>query len=225
MSTFAASNEEAKSDAAALPPGVVDVAGDLYMKDHKGTLVPIEVVRPQHKLEDQTVRMLFKAAEDLHLAMAAFKEAAFSDIDAFVDQLAAQYDAKAGGDKGNMTLQTYDGLLKVQVQVADRIAFGAELQVAKQLVDECLKEWSVGSKPQLRAMIANAFRVDKEGRISPAALLPLLRLDFTDERWVQAMSAIRDSIRVVGSCRYLRFYRRGKGVDRFEPLSLDMATV
>lgn len=207
------------------PPGVQTINGRTFMEGPGGTLVPAAQVKAEHKLEDELVRRLMAAAEQLHDVMVEFKAKVFDDIDAYAELLAEKYGASVGGEKGNITLQTYDRLQKVQVAIQDRLAFGPELQVAKRLIDECLMEWSADARPELGAIVANAFRTNKEGRVNRGALLGLLRLEITDERWTRAIQAIRDSITVEGSARYVRFHRRRKSVDRFDMLSLDLATV
>lgn len=63
-----------------------------------------------------------------------------------------------------MTFQTYDGLKKVQVAISENIVFGAELQTAKNLIDECINEWGADSRPEIVTLIDHAFQVDKEGK-------------------------------------------------------------
>ncbi len=53
----------------------------------------------------------------------------------------------------------------------------------------------------------------------------LLRLDITDERWLRAMEALRDAMRVIGSKEYVRFYRRKDVASGWEPVSIDLAKV
>ncbi len=100
--------------------------------------------------------------------------------------------------------------MKVQVQVAELIDFGPELQIAKKLVDECLNEWSADSRPEIQALVSDAFDTDKEGKINRAKIFMLLRHSIEDERWMRAMDAIRDAMRVTGSKEYVRFYTREK---------------
>jgi hypothetical protein len=101
--------------------------------------------------------------------------------------------------------------------------FGPELQVAKTLVDECLREWSAGSRTEIQAIINRAFDVDNQGRINRNDLLGLLRLEIEDERWQEGMRAIRDSMRVVGSKRYVRMYRRADAQAAWTPITIDVA--
>ena len=147
-----------------LPAGAEMANGNVYMRDAKGGLVPIELVKPKDRLKDELVRDLFAAAEAVAATIAAFKTKAFGDVDAFIDLLANKYEAKVGGEKGNITLGTIDGCMQVKVQVSDLIRFGPELQQAKALVDECVQEWSADSQAEIRVIVMNAFRAEKEGQ-------------------------------------------------------------
>jgi len=204
---------------------IIQVAGKDYMRDGKSNLVPVELVKPQDMLEDQLVRELHHFALLLSQQIARFKDHSFDDINSFSEVLAEKYGTTVGGPKGNKTFTSFDGKLRVKVQVADIIDFGPSLQVAKQLVDECLADWSSDSRPELRAIINRAFNVDKEGQINRAELLSLLRLDIDDTRWQRAMEALRDAIRIIGSKEYIRFYQRKKPQDKFQAITIDLAKV
>jgi len=206
-----------------IPPGAVTVAGNVYMPDAKGQLVPLESIKPTDKLMDEVVRKIFDYAAPLSSEIARFKAHTFDDVDGFVGLVAQEYGAKLGGRKGNTTLTTFDGLKRVQVAIADRIDFGPELQVAKDLVDECLREWSAESRVEIRSIVTRAFNVDQSGKINRAELQSLLRLEIADERWQRAMAAIRDSMRVIGSTRYVRIYERDRPDGEWRPVSLDIA--
>lgn len=207
----------------ALPPGVVEVAGQLCMRDAKGRYVPLAMVKPADKLEDETVRKIMAFASDLSAQIGRFKEHTFADLNAFQQLLEQEYGSRAGGAKGNVTFQTVDGLMQVKIQIADLIAFGPQLQQAKTLIDECLVEWGGESRPEIRALVNRVFNVEKEGQINKAELFSLLKLDIADERWNRGMDAIRDAIRITGTKEYVRFYRRARPQDRFEPVTIDLA--
>ncbi|MFH7191021.1 DUF3164 family protein, partial [Klebsiella pneumoniae] len=65
---------------------------------------------------------------------------------------------------------------------------------------------------------------DKDGQISHAGLFMLLRVGITDERWLRGMAAIRDSIRIIGSKTYVRFYDRPTPDATWTPVSMDLAS-
>lgn len=132
-----------------LPAGQVEANGRRYMTDARGALVPLELVKGQDRDQDAAVRKLFAAADEVSTILGTFKAEAFEQVDELQDRLDAQYKARIGGVKGNITLISFDGLLKIQVQVADRKMFGPELQTAKTLIDECLAEWSADSMAEL----------------------------------------------------------------------------
>lgn len=205
-------------------PGVVDVAGEAHMRDSRGSLVPMTAIKPVDLLMDEAVRSMLGRAQAQSAAIATFKVDTFAQVRAFMALLAQHHGTKLGGTKGNVTLTSFDGMFKVQVQVADQIEFGPELQVAKGLIDECLTEWASGSGAELRAIVNRAFSVEKEGQINRHELLRLMQVNITDPRWVSAMEAIRGSMRVIGSREYIRFYRRDRIDGPWQAVTLDLAS-
>ena len=206
-----------------LPSGRRSIDGLTYYLNGDGALVPESVVKATDKLEDDLVRWIIGKALPVSDLVAKFRQETFEDVDEFVALLEQEYKAKRGGAKGNLTFTSFDGLLKIQVQVSETITFGPELQVAKSLVDECLREWSRDSGDEIKAIINRAFQVDSQGRINRNDLLGLLRLEIEDERWQDAMRAIRDSMRVVGSKRYVRMYRRAFTSAPWSAITIDVA--
>jgi hypothetical protein len=210
-------------DATLPEDSITMVNGQPCMADAKGRWTPVETIRAADKLEDQTVRKIMGYARDLSEQVARFKQHTFDDLGTFEALLAEQYGASKGGAKGNKTFLSFDGLKKVEVQVQDHIDFGPQLQIAKSLVDECLNEWAADSRPEIRAIVTRAFNTDKAGKINRAEIFMLLRLEIEDERWKQAMAAIRDAMRVIGSKTYVRCYERASIADRFRPITIDLA--
>ena len=208
---------------APIPDGRVTIGNRSYMADAKGSLVPVDLIKPQHLLEDEVVRKIAGYALALSEQVARFKAHTFDDIAGFEALLAQEYGAKLGGPKGNKTLMSFDGLFKVTVQVSDYTVFGPELQMGKALVDECLNEWSEGSRDEIRAIVTRAFNTDKEGQINRAEIFMLLRLEITDARWTRAMTAIRDAIRIVGSKTYVRCHRRESVDAAWQAVTIDLA--
>lgn len=206
-----------------IPDGRVEIAGKLYMPDSKGGFVPVEVVAPASQLEDETVRKIMGHAMALSDQVGRFKGHVFEDLGALEALLAQEYGLTKGGAKGNKTFMTHDGLYKVQVQVADHIDFGPQLQIAKELVDECLNEWAADARAEIRAIVTRAFNTDKAGQINRSEIFMLLRLEIEDSRWREAMRAIRDAMRVVGSKVYVRCYQRSAHDAPWQAVTIDLA--
>ena len=208
---------------AALPSGTVEIEGKVYMRDATGGLRPKELVKATDQLIDETVRKIMGYGLPLSEQVARFKAHTFDDVGALVALLDQEYGAKIGGKKGNMTLTSYDGLLRVEIREQDRLDFGPELQQAKALIDECLIEWAADSRPEIRDIVTRAFNTDRPGQVNRTEIFMLLRLDITDARWQAAMRAIRDAIRVVGSKTYIRLFVRSTCDGAWEPVTIDLA--
>lgn len=203
--------------------GIIDVNGVPHMRDAKGGLMPVSLVKPKDRLIDEQVRKIIHFASELSNQIARFKGHTFDDLGSLDALLAQEYGASVGGKKGNKSYLTYDGCQKVQIRVADQIEFGPELQHAKTLIDECLNEWAADSREEIRAIITRAFDTDKEGQINRAEVFMLLNLDIDDDRWNEAMRAIKEAIRVVGSKLYMRFQRRDDIDGNWETITIDLA--
>ena len=205
--------------------GVEIVNGKLCWIDNRGNYIRDELVKPTDKIEDQTVRSIIKFARTLSAQVTRFRLHTMADLSTLDNMLAEKFGFVKTGNKGkgNRTYMTFDGLMKVTVQVAEFMDFGPELQVAKGLVDQCLTEWSAESRPEVQTIITRAFNTDQEGKVSRTAVLMLLRLDIKDERWSCAMDAIRSAERPRSSKEYVRFAVRESQDDEFTSISIDLA--
>lgn len=197
-----------------------------YVMDAKGRMVPANTVRPQERLEDQMVRACVGFAINLANELRRFRAHVFADVETFLATLREEYQVEKRGaqGKGNVSFTTIDGLLKMQVAVSDRITFGPELQVAQDSFRACIDDWAADARQELRALVDSAFQADKEGNVSRDAVFRLLRMEFDDERWKAGQMAIRDSIRVIGSKAYCRFYVRPDHEAAWEAVPVDLAS-
>lgn len=216
-------NLTAEGAAAALPTGRVVVGDKTYMTDAKGALVPIELVKAADQLMDDQVRKIVGFALPLNAQIARFKQHTLDDVAELMAVLRQEYGASPGGEKGNVTLTSYDGTLQVRVQVQERLTFGPELQAAKTNVDAYLTELTEDSGPELRGIVQHAFRTDQAGLVNRAELFRLLRYEIADERWQAAMRAIKDSIRIEGTKEHVRFYRRADARAKWQAITIDVA--
>lgn len=196
-----------------------------YMKNAQGHLVPLSLVSTIDILRDELVRKLASEAEAMQAQLAKLKFDFFAQIDSFVSLSAAEYGVEIGGDKGNLTLMSYDGNFKVVRQVQEKMSFDERLQAAKALVDACVRRWSEGARPEVVVLVQSAFQTDKEGQINTGRVLELRRYPIEDEDWQNAMRAIGDALVVTGSSSYVRVYQRDPKTKKFLPITLDFAGV
>lgn len=200
-----------------IPPG--------YWQDASGNLIPESKVKDIDKLRHQVVTDLCEMAKQRRDGLAEFKAKAMQEVAALVATSMEQYGVKTGGEKGNVTLTSFDGKFKLVRQMQDRIVFGEQLMAAKALIDECVQEWSEGANDNIRALVNHAFQTDKEGKINTGRVLGLRRLDIRDAKWQQAMQAIADSMQTASTTPYVRFYERDEGTGEYRTISLDVAAV
>jgi hypothetical protein len=200
-----------------IPPG--------YWEDANSNLIPESKVKDIDKLRHQTVTDLCDQAEDIRDALRSFKEHAMQEVAALVATSLEQYGVKAGGEKGNVTLMSFDGRYKVVRQMQDKLMFGEQLMAAKALIDECVHAWAEGANDNIKALVNHAFQTDKEGKINTGRVLGLRRLDIRDAKWQQAMQAIADSMQTASTKPYVRFYKRNEATGEYTAINLDMAAV
>ena len=204
----------ATADAPVVPEG--------YMVNSKGHLIPVDKVKPVDKLRDEEVRSMVRTAKVLNEDMRRVKNRLFASFNDFVALSAQEYEVTLGGKKGNTTLLSFDGRYKVQLAVSENIVFDERLQIAKNLIDECLTDWTQNASDNIKAIINQAFQVDKEGKISTHRVLSLRSLDINDDNWMRAMDAISDAIQVTDTKEYIRFYERDeKGA--YHQIALDFS--
>ncbi|MFN3881906.1 MAG: DUF3164 family protein [Nitrincola lacisaponensis] len=196
-----------------------------YLEDQAGRLVPIEMISEIDLTRHELVNEIVNKARELQAKMREFKLATLGDVNAFVDLSAERYDVQLGGRKGNVTLVSFDGRYKLQRAISDSLVFDERLQVAKELIDQCIHRWSEGAQVELKVIVDDAFQVDKTGKISTGRVLGLRRHKITDPQWLQAMDAIADSIQITGSKTYIRLYERIGESDQWRPIALDLASL
>ncbi|MEY2632353.1 MAG: hypothetical protein RIR00_1007 [Pseudomonadota bacterium] len=207
----------------ATPPMPEPVAG--YVKNAAGHLVATDQVREQDRLRDAVARSLAARAFVLNAALEQFKLDALRDVADLIAISGEKYGLALGGKKGNVSIMSYDGMVKIVRSYAERLAFTEELESAKALINGCIDRWSEGANPHIRALVDRAFRTDTKGQIKTTAVLELLRLEIDDGEWVTAMEAIRDSIQSVGTAVYVRVYHRVGDSDQYVAIPLDLAAV
>ena len=200
-----------------IPPG--------YWQDASGNLIPESKVKDIDKLRHQVVTDLCHMAKQRRDGLAEFKAKAMQEVAALVATSMEQYGVKTGGEKGNVTLTSFDGKFKLVRQMQDRLVFGEQLLAAKALIDECVQAWSKDANDNIRALVNHAFQTDKEGKINTGRVLGLRRLDIRDAKWQQAMQAIADSMQTASTTPYVRFYERDEGTGEYRAISLDVAAV
>lgn len=203
---------------------VTTLNGIDYMTDEKGRMIPVDAIKPIDLLRDETVINITDRVKSLSSLMSQKKTVLFELIRDFLELSASAYSTEYGGKKGNVSLTSFDGKYRVQISVSDTIVFDERLQIAKNLIDECIGDWSEGSDTKIMTLVNDAFQVDKEGKVSTYRVLGLRRHNFDDPKWLDAMQAISDAMQVTSSKEYIRVYERNEH-GKYIQIPLDFSKV
>lgn len=206
-----------------VPSGIIEANGNSYMADGKGGLRALENIPAMKKLADEQVRKIFGFAFALADQIRRFKGHVYEDLGQFDAIMMQEYGLTKGGPKGNRTYSTFDTLMKIEVRVQDRIAYGPEMQIAKSLFDEVLNARAANSDPLIRSIITNAFDTDREGQINRSNVFVLLNVVDDDPSWIKGQEAIRAAMHVIGSKSYLRLQFRESFDAEWQTLTIDLA--
>lgn len=193
-----------------------------YWQNAEGALVHESLVKDVDRARDELVKSLVTMGKQQSARLSEFKRDAMEAIASFVELSAQSYDVKVGGNKGNVTLYTFDGKFKVLRAIQERMECDERVQAAQALIHECMDDWGKNARRELKALIDRAFKLDEEGKANVNKLLELRRVDIKDERWQRAMQAIGESLQVVGSKSYIRLYERDEN-GQYQPIPLDVA--
>lgn len=198
-----------------------------YREDSSGALRRIADIKHIDLVRDELVNKIITRAAEINEQLRALKDEALQEIAAFVELSAAEYNINMGGKKGNVQLSSYNGKYKVIRAKHDYMTFDERLLIAKQLITDCLEDWSgrPGVPRGLIVIAERAFRKNAKGEISVSRVLDLRSHEIDDERWKKAMEIIVDSISVQATVTYLRIYERVGHSEIYRQISLDIAGV
>ncbi len=176
--------------------------------DPKGRPVPEEYIRPEDKKKDRLVESILKRVAKLSAKLETEKAEIVDSIEKYLKDLAKDNRVREGW-KGNILLYNFSQNLCIERRIDESISFDERLQMVKTTIDKWIGQKLKDTDPTLSKVIAQAFSVDKQGRINTAMLLKLKRIDIQDAEWKKAMQLLDDSIFVKSSKMALRFRMKG----------------
>lgn len=197
---------------------------DGFWLDSTGQPVPPKHIRREDKERDKLVETLIKSAQGVSDSLAKLKMKSLEDIEAFIQRMEEQYKISTRTKEGNKILRNFSGDMKIEVNVGKVLDFDEKLNMAKTLIDNCIKRWSKGSSSELKVIVNDAFRVDKKGKLDRDRVLSLLRLQIKDDEWSAAMNIIKDSMQITGKRMYIQFWQKDKD-DKWVAIPLDISRV
>ncbi len=190
--------------------------------DEHGREYPVKILDPNIISRDRIVSRAMGRALKLHDRIEKEKQKMVAEIEAYLTELAEQYGESW---KGNTELLSFDGQYKIEIRYREHIQFGAELQIAKQKIDNCLTRWSKDTNINLQSIIKEAFQVDTKGLIAKSKILGLRKYKIKDEEWEKAMNLIDEAIQVTSTKQYIAFYQRPAPNKQFKLVTLNFSAI
>jgi hypothetical protein len=195
----------------------VQTKGDkpMTLKDEKGrwidgagNAIPVKYVKKTDKLRDQLVEKIMKDAQKISKQIQKFKPNSFDSIYTYMDTLEKHYKISQRTREGNKVLTNFSNTLKVEIYINKLLAFDDKLSLAKTLIDGCVKKWSEKGDPRAALLLQDAFKVDQKGKLDRERILGLRAHKIDNPDWQKAMNIIGDSLTVLGTKAYLRFWKK-----------------
>lgn len=195
-----------------------EIDGIAFREDSRGALMPESSMKPQDILKDDLVETAAAKIIAMKEAMKDLNEEIRQDIRAYIDLIGDKYNVKLRGQKGNITLTSFDGKTRIVIGISESLYLDENVIAAKELIDEYLEDEIRDASVDIKQLVTSAFRV-KQGSLDVRSILRLRTLSIDDGRWKKAMDIIADSIVVRNSKTCLRLYKQNKeGIMEYVPL-------
>ena len=107
--------------------------------DPKGGQVPVKYIDKQDKDRDRMVEKAIKKAMALSDIIASTKKELCGIIDDYISEV-SKTNGVSKDWKGNISMRDFSHQFEIQVKINETIKFNEQLQVAKELIDECIRE-------------------------------------------------------------------------------------
>ena len=172
------------------------------LTDAQGREIPVKVLHTEIVEKDAAVKKAMDCAIKLQERIISDKQKLIQTIEKYLNDAARRNNLEW---KGNALLISFDEKYRVEMRFREKIQFGIELQLAKQKIDECIKAWSADSNDNLKAIVNDAFQLDKHGQLARYRIFALRRFKIKDPVWKEAMELIDKAILVTSTKQYISF--------------------
>ena len=172
------------------------------LTDAQGREIPVKVLHTEIVEKDAAVKKAMDCAIKLQERIISDKQKLIQIIEKYLNDAARRNNLEW---KGNALLISFDEKYRVEMRFREKIQFGIELQLAKQKIDECIKAWSADSNDNLKAIVNDAFQLDKNGQLARYRIFSLRRFKIKDPVWKEAMELIDKAILVTSTKQYISF--------------------
>lgn len=187
-----------------------------YWEAANGYLIPIAKITEADKARNNVVTSLCADAKTAFKSLNSFKESALDAVEEFVSISANNFDTHLGGKKGNVTLVSFDGRLKVIRSMQEVYGFDEHIDEAISSLKEIVNSWSADND-HLRDIVLTVCSRDENGNLNAANLIGLANLEIHEDNWITAMNSVLNSVKIDVKPS-IRFYERD-AANEYQPIN------
>lgn len=158
-------------------------------------------------LKEDTVNELVGIADKLNAELSEFKKKAFDSMGTIYEML-LEYSKRRDADKGNFTLTSLNGELKIEFAKQEQGKFDERAgQAEKHIIDFVERQFKedLGTKDLITSLLER-----KKGSLDIKLVQKLYKLEdrYSDASWKEGLKLLKESWQPGESKSYIRFYRK-----------------
>ena len=191
------------------------------MRDNNGRDVPIKYVSAYDRARDAASRRILNRFTSARKTLEKVVAESIADLDK-ISQLKDSL-----GDKGNFSITSFDGLIRVSIRQRYNIFLDERVVKARELmlnyVNQVLSRVGDKDAAALRLIVSEAFKANAQGFLSTSRIFSLLRMEINDAGWREAKAILQDSVTPQKGKRYLVCEVRPSMQKDFAAIRLDIS--
>jgi len=199
--------------------------------DEKGNQVPAQYVPTYDKKKTYAARKLSKEARQLQERIMKFKNRFQQVVDELYSEFIERFDIDQTTRKGNFTFTSFDGNIKVEVDVNELIRFEDDkVQAAHAKLQDFKNRLTINDEQEFIIQIINRAFETSNGQLDARKVLDLTKYRKTikgkenSRLYNEAMDLLEQSITRPDSKRYMRIYEKDKD-GKYQPIVLNFSAL
>lgn len=191
------------------------------MKDNNGHDVPVKYVSKYDRLRDERTKRILARFRKERKALEAVVRDSLADIAVIQGAREA-----AAAEKGNFSVTSFDGLVRVAIDQAWHIELDDRVRDARDRMLAYARKLCSKAGPDAAALleiVEEAFAANSAGRLSVGRVLSLCRRNINAREWTEARDMLLASLLPEKGRCYIHVYSRPDMQHDFEMVRLDLA--
>lgn len=176
------------------------------------------------KARDQLVNNLHETALQLNSKLGVFKDGCMKALTDFYARMQEYGDAR--GSKGNFTLFSNDGELKISYKVKQISSFDERADLAEEKLTNFLERFIKARNKKTYKLVMSLLERTNAGDFDINLINRLYKMenDFDDPDWTEAIKLFKESYAPRGTASYVTFHRRDEQ-GKFQNLTLNFSSI